>query len=196
MTKELAWIDMVDDAEAKGALREAYDEVGRDGGFVHVMYKVFASRPDLLLLADRFYRELLHNDRRCLAAWEQEMVATQVAILCGCQYARDNHGANMVSLLGDESRGDEILRALETAQSPSGSDDRISEILAYTRKLTLTPGQMERSDVESLRDAGLDDATIFEVNQIAANFAYWSRMLNGLGIRAGDEQIGRYGKPV
>ena len=65
-------------------------------------------------------------------------------------------------------------------------------ILAYTRKLTLEPAAMVEADVAALREAGLGDAEIFEVNQIAANFAYWSRMLNGLGVKAHGERIGRY----
>ena len=66
-------------------------------------------------------------------------------------------------------------------------------ILAYTRKLTLKPAAMVEADVAALREAGLGDAEIFEVNQIAAHFAYWTRMLNGLGVTAEGERIGWYG---
>jgi len=30
------------------------------------------------------------------------------------------------------------------------------------------------------------------VNQVCANFNYWVRVINGLGIRLGDEKIGAY----
>ena len=193
MTKPFCWIETVDRESAGPELAAAYDEVCRGDGSVHNLYQAFATRPDLLILADRFYRELLHNPRRSLEDWLQELIATHVAILCGCRYAKDSHGANMVSLLGDRQRGRSMLAALEADAIPAGAGARTRAVLAYVRKLTLEPAAMEKADVEALREAGLDDAQIFEVNQIAANFAYWTRMLNGLGVTAHGERIGIYG---
>ncbi len=193
MTKPFCWIETVGRAEAGPELAAAYDEVCRGDGSVHNMYQAFTTRPDLLVLADRFYRALLHSPGRSLEAWVQELVATWVAILCGCRYASDNHGANMVSLLGDPDRGRAMLAALEAGDIPADADARLAAILAYTRKLTLEPAAMAHADVAALREAGLGDAGIFEVNQIAANFAYWARMLNGLGVTADGEPVGMYG---
>ena len=193
MTKPFCWIETIDREDAGPELTAAYDEVCRADGSVHNLYQAFATRPDLLVLADRFYRELLHNPRRSLEDWLQELIATYVAILCGCRYAKDSHGANMVNLLGDRRRGRSLLAALERDAMPAAADSRTRAILAYVRKLTLEPAAMEASDIGSLREAGLGDAQIFEVNQIAANFAYWSRMLNGLGVTARGERIGIYG---
>ena len=193
MTKPLCWIGTVDRDAAGPELAAAYDEVCRGDGSVHNMYQAFATRPDLLILADRFFRELLHNPRRSLEDWMQELIATHVATLCGCRYAKDNHGANMVSLLGDRTRGRAMLAALEAGEIPAGADARTRAILAYTRKLTLEPAAMAEADVAALREAGLGDAEIFEVNQIAAHFAYWTRMLNGLGVTSDGERIGLHG---
>lgn len=190
---DFCWIESVDRDGANDELSAAFDEVCRTDRSVHNMYQAFATRPDLLILADRFYRELLHNPRRTLEDWLQELVATHVAILCGCKYARDNHGTNFVALLGDEKHGWAILAALEAGEEPEGIDARVTAIIAYTEKLTLTPAAMEEGDVEAMRAVGLNDAQIFEVNQIAANFAYWARMLNGLGVRATGEGVGMYG---
>jgi hypothetical protein len=40
--------------------------------------------------------------------------------------------------------------------------------------------------------AGAEDVEILEVNQVRANFNYWVRVINGLGIRLGGEKIGAY----
>ena len=192
MTKPFCWIETVDREEAGPELADAYDEVCRGDGSVHNMYQAFATRPDLLVLADRFYRELLHSPRRSLEPWVQELIATWVAILCGCRYAKDNHGANMAGLLGDPDRGQAMLEELEAGKIPADTDSRLAAILAYARKLTLEPAAMVKADVAALREAGLGDAEIFEVNQIAANFAYWARMLNGLGVTADGEPVGMY----
>ena len=193
MTKSFCWIETIAREDAGPELVAAYDEVCRADGSVHNLYQAFSTRPDLLILADRFYRELLHNPRRSLEDWLQELIATHVAILCGCRYAKDSHGANMLILLGDRHRGQSLLAALEANTMPAGADARTRAILTHVRKLTLEPAAMEKSDIELLREAGLDDAQIFEVNQIAANFAYWTRVLNGLGVTAQGERIGIYG---
>ncbi len=190
---DFCWIETVDRDGAGEELAAAYDEVCRGDGSVHNMYQAFASRPALLILADRFYRELLHNPRRTLEDWLQELVATHVAILCGCAYARDNHGANFIALLGDRKRGEAILDALEDDRMPEGLGARVVAIIRYTEQLTLRPAEMEAADILAMREAGLSDEQIFEVNQIAANFAYWARMLNGLGVRATGEGVGMYG---
>lgn len=192
VTKPICWIETVGCEDAEPELAAAYDEVCRSDGSVHNMYQAFATRPDLLVLAERFYRELLHNPRRCLEHWMQELVATDVAALCGCRYAKEHHGANLASLLGDRKLAQAMLDALEAGEIPAGAGARTRAILAYTRKLTLDPAAMVEADVAALREAGLGDAEIFEVNQIAAHFAYWTRVLNGLGVTAAGERIGLY----
>ena len=49
---------------------------------------------------------------------------------------------------------------------------------------------MTEADVEALRDAGLADGEILEVNQVSASFNYWARTINGLGIQLGGEKVG------
>jgi uncharacterized peroxidase-related enzyme len=55
-------------------------------------------------------------------------------------------------------------------------------MLAFAEKLTRTPAEMRREDVEALRAEGLDDEAIHEVVQIAALFNYYNRLADGLGI--------------
>ncbi len=51
---------------------------------------------------------------------------------------------------------------------------------------------MSEADIAALRAAGVSDTEILEVNQISANFSYWVRVINGLGIQLVDEGIGLY----
>lgn len=45
-----------------------------------------------------------------------------------------------------------------------------------------------------MRDAGLTDGEILEVNQIVGYFNYVNRLLNGLGVSTEDDLIGYYTK--
>ncbi len=55
-------------------------------------------------------------------------------------------------------------------------------MLDYAAKLTLTPADMGREDVESLRSHGFDDQAILQINLIASYFNYINRVADGLGV--------------
>jgi uncharacterized peroxidase-related enzyme len=78
-------------------------------------------------------------------------------------------------------------------QEPPGDPFTAKEQLglAYARKLTHTPGQIEEADVDALREAGFDDGEILELNQVAAYFAYANRTVTGLGVSSKGEVLGQ-----
>jgi len=55
-------------------------------------------------------------------------------------------------------------------------------MLAYAVKLTRTPWEMTRDDVEALRRAGWTDAAILDVNQVTGYYAFVNRLADGLGV--------------
>jgi len=65
---------------------------------------------------------------------------------------------------------------------------RREAMLAFVEKLTDRPGEMERSDVESLRAAGMGDAAILAVAEVAAYFAFVNRIASGLGVSLESEE--------
>ena len=176
----------------EGALLEAYRQVGRPDGTVHNLYKAYSLWPTPLPAADALYRTILHSDDAALPKWFQELIATHVALLAGCDYAFTHHGANFKALLGDEARGEAMLQALREGTPEAQFDAKEAAILRYNAKLAEDPKAMAESDVEALRAAGVSDTEILEVNQISANFAYWVRVINGLGIRLVGEEVGLY----
>lgn len=55
-------------------------------------------------------------------------------------------------------------------------------MLDYAIKLTRSPEEMIREDVQALRAHGFTDDAIQEITQITALFAYYNRIADGLGI--------------
>ncbi len=70
--------------------------------------------------------------------------------------------------------------ANDYATAPISQSDRA--MLDYVRKLTLTPGQVGRNDIETLRGAGFSDAAILDTCQVTAYFAFANRLADGLGV--------------
>lgn len=54
-------------------------------------------------------------------------------------------------------------------------------MLDFAVKLTRTPGEMVKGDVEALREHGFDDTAIHDIVQVTALFAYYNRLADGLG---------------
>lgn len=55
-------------------------------------------------------------------------------------------------------------------------------MLAYVEKLTRTPGQITKQDVDVLREAGFSDRDILDICTVASYYAYANRIANGLGV--------------
>jgi uncharacterized peroxidase-related enzyme len=70
--------------------------------------------------------------------------------------------------------------------------ERERAICDYAAKLTLTPWEMEEADLDDMREEGLSDRDILDVNLITSYFAYVNRLADGLGIalEGGDEVLG------
>lgn len=191
MTTKTCWIECIVYTEADADLRAVYDTVTGPSGRIDNLYKAYGLRRHILPAADTLYRATLHCADNTLPTWLLELIGTQVALLAGCDYAFTHHAHNFKALLGDPKRGDEILDAVRD-QHYDGLDDREAAVLRYVERLTLSPAAVRQGDVAAMQQAGLSDGEVLEVNQVAASFAYWTRVINGLGIALGDEKVGFY----
>lgn len=187
MANEHSWMDNA----TRTLTAEEAGELKRADGSLHNLYKTFLSWPGPLLPAHRLYKSVMHAPDSPLDFYTAEFIATHVAIIAGCAYAQAHHGSNFIRLADDRANAEAILQALRDKNYDSDVLVPSFKALAkYTDHLSRQPDQMRREHVDALRSANFSDPEIFHVNQIAANFAYWVRVINGLGIETGDEKIG------
>lgn len=59
---------------------------------------------------------------------------------------------------------------------------RLRAIFEYAEKLTKSPSEVGREDIERLHSAGLDDRAILDLAQIVSYFNFVNRMAEGLGV--------------
>ena len=92
------------------------------------------------------------------------------------------HAEDLRAEVQGREDGEELVEAVKTdyRRAPLGGAERA--MLDYVVKLTLTPAEMRREDVETLRGHGFDDTAIYDIAQITALFAYYNRVADGLGI--------------
>ena len=76
------------------------------------------------------------------------------------------------------------------SENPEAALDDVQQaLLDYVRKLTLTPAECCREDVDRLRQAGATDVMIHATVQTAAYFNYINRIADGLGVDPEPEMV-------
>jgi len=56
-------------------------------------------------------------------------------------------------------------------------------MLRYAEKLTRFPSEMQRADVDALKELGFSDADVLAIAEVTAYYAYANRIADGLGVQ-------------
>ena len=187
-----AWINMIPDEQANEELLEVLNLARTPHGTVDNVMRVHSLRPSTMRGHVALYRAALHDSDNTLPEWLQETISAYVSILNGCAYSLANHWANARHLIDDDQRADAIEVALHARKPDTVFSGGQLAMLQYAEKLTLTPADMEKSDIDALKSTGFDDGQILEANQIIGYFNYVNRSLNGLGVTTQGDIVGYY----
>lgn len=132
-----------------------------------------AVRP-LLAVHDRILR-----DPSPLTVGERELIAAYVSGLNACGY---RHGAHRVAAeVFDVDDG--VFDALMADPETSPVAPRLKPVLAYVRKLTLTPAQVTAGDAAAVYAAGWSEQALFDAISVCALFNFMNRIMEGCGVR-------------
>ena len=187
----MAYIEVIGPDEASGRLAELYRKIAAPGGQVDNVLQIHSLRRHTLEGHMALYKAVLHHPRNRLEVWFLEAIGVLVSQLNGCDYCARHHAAGMKRQL--KGKVEHYLSCYAQLQlEEPGEPFTTAELsaLAYARKLTQSPGSIGRADIDAMRDAGLDDGAILEVNQVAAYFAYANRTVSGLGVNVDGEVLG------
>lgn len=187
-----AWIEMITDDSADADLADALAGARTPHGTVDNVLRVHSLRPNTMRGHMKLYKAALHDEANTIPMWLQEVVASYVSVLNDCAYSYANHWANARHLMEDDAKADAVEAALRGRAPEAALDGAALAMCRYAEKLTLRPAEMVQADVGGLRDAGLDDGQILEVNQIICYFNYVNRSINGLGVTTAGDIVGYY----
>ncbi|NIV17680.1 MAG: peroxidase-related enzyme [Woeseiaceae bacterium] len=186
----MTWIRTIKFEEATGKLRDLYERIkGPDNNVDNIMM-AHSLRPHTMEGHMAIYKYVLHHPRNALPKWLLEAIGVYVSLINNCDYCAEHHFVGMQRLLHDNDRAAGIRAALEAGQPEHAFEGSELAALEYAAGLTRSPEQLTSADVEKLRQSGLSDGEILEVNQVAAYFAYANRTVLGLGINTEGDIIG------
>jgi len=188
----MSFIQTIPPEEASGRLEKIYRQVKSPEGQVDNVLQVHSLRPHTLIGHMAIYKAVLHHTGNVIPEWYLEAVGVLVSQLNRCTYCVSHHAAGLKQLLEAESLSFEAYFAALQKELPGDPFTKREQLgLAYARKLTQTPGQIEQTDINTLREAGFDDGEVLELNQVAAYFAYANRTVSGLGVNMEGEMLGQ-----
>ncbi len=187
----MAWIKTVPYDESTGKLRKLYDRVkGPDNNVDNIMMS-HSLRPHSMEGHMAIYKYVLHHSNNTVPKWFLETIGVWVSLLNNCHYCVDHHFSGLMRLLNDDARSKEIRNALDAGDIDSGPFDAAQKAaLTYAKTLTQAPDKVSQADIQTLRNAGLDDGEILEINQVTAYFGYANRTVLGLGCSTEGDILG------
>jgi uncharacterized peroxidase-related enzyme len=115
---------------------------------------------------------------------EREVLATAVSAANDCFFCMDSHGAHASALLQRDGTV-ELLPLIDIAKvgGSDGFDPKMRALMHIARTVARAPRDVTRDDVAVALDAGATDADVQLAVLIAAAFAMYNRMVDGLRAR-------------
>ena len=140
---------------------------------LHVLKRFPKMTPSLLALHDAILRSESN-----LSVGERELIAAYVSLNNACEFCHGAHTA-VARMFGIDDRVLEQLHTdLETADIPR----QLKPLLAYARKLTLTPSKIVQADADAVYAAGWTEEDLFDAISTCALFNFMNRIVDGSDI--------------
>ena len=175
-----AWVTTVAPEEADGLLKEAYDWQAQRLGEPTEYTQLGSLHPELVYERLRLYK-VIDQLESGLTDTEKHAVVYVTSVLNQTPHCAS--GARHKLEL--EGVSDEVVARLAGDPLAGGTGSaRLDEIVRYTAILTHSPGAISEHDIDALRRAGLTDADIVALNNLAAYYSYTNRVATGLGLRS------------
>ena len=175
----MSWLPIMSDENASPEEKKIYDYIARRWSFVPNYFRAFGGETQLLEDQTNLFTNLMF-DERALPRVVKEQLAIVVSGLNVSSYCLPAH-MEILSRLGvDKKLGRKL--SLDFRNAPV--EPKVMKLFEFAEKLTNKPGDMQKSDVDQLREAGWSDAAIRDAVMVISAYALANRFSAGLGMIA------------
>ena len=186
----MSWIRLIAFNEAEGKLKRLYQKVTGPNNNVDNIMMVHGLRPHTMTGHMALYKNVLHNSNNTLPKWYLETIGVFVSLLNNCDYCVEHHFSGLKRLIDNDEKSSAIRKSLEEKTFNTVLSDAYSEGLKYAEKLTKNPSELLKADVEKLKEKGITDGEVLEINQVVSYFNYANRTVLGLGVSTEGDILG------
>ena len=148
------------------------------------LLQIFQAFPELARPLLEYHEALLRGESPFTVA-ERELIAAYVSALNKCDYCQAVHSRTAVALGVNVDVVENLISSLRNKHA----DAKMEPVLAFVRKLTISPGKITTADVDPIFAAGWDDRALHDAVAICGLFNLMNRLVDGLGVEASEAYI-------
>ena len=137
---------------------------------------VFTEYPEIYRLWSQMSQALM-NGPSPLTQAERELILAYAAGVAGCKFVYVAHSAVACAWGIEAGLLDMLLADAETAPVAP----RLKPLLAFVRKLMLTPGEMSQADADAVFAAGWEEHALHDAIAVTARAAFMQCLVEGHG---------------
>jgi uncharacterized peroxidase-related enzyme len=171
----MAFIKTIAPADAEGDVRAMYERQQTAWGFVPNYAKVFCYRPEVMVRWGRLLAEL----KRPMDPRRYELVTFAAAHALRHTACSLAHGKALTEFFGEDE-----VRRLALGEAGEALTDAEKAMIEFARQVATDASRITSGDVDVLRSHGITDAEIFDIAAIAAGRAFFTKILDSLGVEA------------
>ncbi|HEY8507208.1 MAG TPA: hypothetical protein VIL32_02560 [Steroidobacteraceae bacterium] len=157
------------------AVRAMYQRQQDHYGYLPNYAQVFCHRPEVMGL----WAQLQSGIRRHMDKRRFELVTFVAACALRSTLCSVAHGRKLTEFLSAED-----VQALARGETPRSLSAADAAMIAFARAVARDATSVRRSDVEELKHQGFTDGEIFDIAATAAARAFWTKLLDSLGVEA------------
>jgi len=139
---------------------------------------VFTKYPGIYRLWSQMSQALM-NGPSPLSQAERELIFAYAAGVAGCKFVYVAHSAVAYAWGVKDGLLERLLENLDSAPVEA----RMKPLLAFVRKLALTPGEMSQADADAVFEAGWDEQALHDAIAVTARAAFMQRLVEGHGFK-------------
>jgi len=186
----MSWIKVIPFEEATGKLKTIYNRIKGPNNQIDNVLSIHSLRPHTLTGHMSLYKNVLHHTDNTFDNWFIELLGTYTSYLNKCDYCFEHHYAGMKSFLNNSIKAKQLKQGIINDSFIDLLTEKEIALALYTKKLTQAPNLILKEDIDRLKNTGINDGELLEINQVVSYFNYVNRTVLGLGVNTTSEVIG------
>ncbi|ELZ07358.1 peroxidase-related enzyme [Natrialba aegyptia] len=170
-----------DFADLPEDLQERIEAETEEAGFTPNVFSAFAYKPSHFRAFFQYHDALVEDT--ALEREEIEMIVVAVSGVNHCYYCNVAHGALVRIYADDPQLADQLVANYRTADI----NETHRTMLDVAVTLTERPTEVERADLERLRDAGFSEEALWDIAAVTGFYNLSNRMAMFAEMRPNDE---------
>lgn len=170
-------ISMIEEKDAKGLIKETYEQFKKQMGVVPNVIKVLSTWTELFEANMKLFQVIMLSETK-LSRGTKEMIAALVSKTNQCNYCLSHH----VDFMKQYGIRDSMAEKIKEDYHNAGLDEKTLKLLEYSEKVSKNAYRVTDRDFSNLKKLGWTEREIMEATAVAAQFNFINRIVDALGV--------------